>query len=57
MYISQRCIELGKAYGNLLKYIEENNYEIIEYPRECHIDGIWNKENPNEWLAEIQIPV
>lgn len=48
---------LGEAYGFLMKYIEENNYEIVEYPRERYIDGIWNKEDVNDWLTEIQIPV
>lgn len=48
---------LGKAYGFLMKYIEENGYEIIESPRERYIDGIWNKENTSDWLTEIQVPV
>lgn len=49
--------ELGKSYAKILKYIEENNYEIKDYPRECYIDGIWNKENVSDWLTEIQIPI
>ncbi|WP_308780120.1 hypothetical protein [uncultured Clostridium sp.] len=40
-----------------MKYIEENGYEIAESPRERYIDGIWNKENIDEWLTEIQVPV
>ena len=32
-------------------------YEIAESPRERYIDGIWNKENIDEWLTEIQVPV
>ena len=40
-----------------MDFIEQNNYKIIGYYRECYIDGIWNKENVNEWLTEIQIPV
>lgn len=48
---------LGETYGFLIKYIEENGYEIIESPRERYIDGIWNKENVSDWLTEIQIPV
>lgn len=49
--------DLGKAYGFIMKYIEDNNYEIIESPRERYIDGIWNKENIADWLTEIQVPV
>lgn len=48
---------LGEAYGFLMKYIEENGYEIIDYPRERYIDGIWNKENVCDWLTEIQVPI
>lgn len=48
---------LGEAYGFLMKYIEENGYEVIENPRERYIDGIWNKEDVNDWLTEIQVPV
>ena len=49
--------ELGISYGKIMKYIEDNKLEIIDYPRECYIDGIWNKENIEDWLTEIQIPI
>lgn len=49
--------ELGKSYSKILKYIEDNNYKIKDYSRECYIDGIWNKEDIEEWLTEIQIPI
>lgn len=48
---------LGEAYGFIMKYVEENGYTIAELPRECYIDGIWNKEDPADWLTEIQVPV
>lgn len=48
---------LGEAYGFIMKYIEENGYDIIECPRESYIDGMWNKENVEDWLTEIQVPV
>ncbi|MDD2620509.1 MAG: MerR family transcriptional regulator [Syntrophomonadaceae bacterium] len=48
---------LGMGYGAIMKWIEENSYDITGLPRESYIDGIWNKENPDEWLTEIQIPV
>jgi DNA-binding transcriptional MerR regulator len=48
---------LGSAYAFITKYIEENGYEIIDYPRERYIDGMWNKENVDEWLTEIEVPV
>ena len=48
---------LPDIYAYLIKWIEENGYEVIESPREHYIDGIWNKEDQNDWLTEIQIPV
>lgn len=48
---------LGEAYSFIMKWIEDNDYEMTEYPRERYIDGIWNKENIEDWLTEIQVPV
>lgn len=49
--------ELGKSYSAIMKHIEENGYEIADCPRECYIDGIWNKDDVNDWLTEIQVPI
>ena len=49
--------ELGASYGKIMKYIEDNKLEIKDFPRECYIDGIWNKENIEDWLTEIQVPI
>jgi len=49
--------ELGKTYSKILKYIEDNKLEIADYIRECYIDGVWNCENEDDYLTEIQIPV
>ncbi|MFP4243347.1 MAG: MerR family transcriptional regulator [Chitinispirillaceae bacterium] len=48
---------LGKSYAELFAWIEEHGYRPADKPRESYIDGIWNKEDPEEWLTEIQIPV
>lgn len=48
---------IGEAYSSVYKWIEENGYVPSDNPRESYIDGIWNKENPNEWLTEIQVPI
>lgn len=48
---------LSEAYAFIMKYIEENNLQIIDFPRERYIDGIWNKEDVNDWLTEIQVPI
>lgn len=49
--------DLHRSYAMLLRYIEENGYEICGNVRESYIDGVWNKDTENEWLTQIQIPV
>lgn len=48
---------LNKAYSFAFKWIEENEYELLESPRESYIDGIWNKESEEDWLTEVQLPI
>lgn len=48
---------LGDAYAFAMNWIKQNGYELIERPRECYIDGCWNKEDAAEWLTELQFPV
>lgn len=49
--------KLGEAYAYIYKYAEDNGYKIAGYSRESYIDGIWNKENVEDWLTEIQLPI
>lgn len=46
-----------ESWAKLLTYMEENGYEIDGEARFSYIDGIWNKENTEEWLTEIQVPI
>lgn len=48
---------LRNAYVFIFEWIKDNNYEVNGHPRESYIDGIWNKETPEEWLTEIQVPI
>lgn len=48
---------IGEAYTYIIKYAEENGYQANGLPRECYIDGIWNKESVADWLTEIQLPI
>lgn len=48
---------LSQAYSFIMNWIEDNHYEILETPRERYIDGIWNKENVDDWITEIQVPI
>ena len=62
--ITAVCIYHKGAYDNLrdsyniiLKFIEDNGYEVIDNTRECYIDGCWNKDNKDNYLTEIQFPI
>ena len=48
---------LADSYERVLKYVEDNGYEIVGAIRESYIDGVWNKEDESEWLTEIQVPI
>ncbi|HBV85619.1 MerR family transcriptional regulator [Desulfosporosinus sp.] len=48
---------LSQAYAYAFKWIEENGYTVADAPRESYIDGIWNKENEEDWLTELQVPI
>ncbi|MDD7049920.1 MAG: hypothetical protein PUI41_03220, partial [Lachnospiraceae bacterium] len=39
------------------KYANENGYKVNGFARECYIDGMWNKDNVEDWLTEIQLPI
>ncbi len=49
--------KLGDAYAFALKWLEENGYQVSGCGREQYIDGIWNKEDENDWLTELQFPI
>ena len=49
--------KMPETFADLYSYAEKNGYEISGLPRFCYIDGIWNKQNSQEWLTEIQLPV
>lgn len=57
-----QIMEFKKFVIKLKKFLtlllgDGNGYKISGYPRECYIDGVWNKENPEDWLTEIQLPI
>lgn len=52
-----RYESLPKTYFALTSWMGNNGYEPDGLPRESYIDGIWNKENENDWLTEIQFPI
>lgn len=48
---------LGEAYAFAMNWLEQNGYQMVDAARECYIDGYWNKEDPADWLTELQFPV
>lgn len=49
--------EMRSAYAYVMQWVEQNNYQVAGQVRESYIDGIWNKDNIEDWLTEIQVPV
>ncbi|MGN1016171.1 MAG: MerR family transcriptional regulator [Faecousia sp.] len=47
----------SESYEVVLRFIEENGYEIAGEIRESYIDGVWNQDDESGWLSEIQVPV
>lgn len=48
---------LKESYNEVYSWIEKNGYKVSDNPRESYIDGIWNKDDPEDWLTEIQVPL
>lgn len=48
---------ISNGYSAVFTWIAQNGYIISGNPRESYIDGIWNKEDENQWLTEIQVPL
>ncbi len=48
---------LATGYNALFARIQAQGLSPAGLPRESYLDGIWNRNNPDDWLTEIQIPV
>ncbi len=48
--------KIGVAYAYAMQWVEQNGYRVAGQVRESYIDGIWNRENVEDWLTEIQVP-
>lgn len=57
MYHHGNYNALPQTFAQLYAYVENEGYKLAGSPRFSYIDGIWNKQNEEEWLTEIQIPV
>lgn len=41
----------------LMKYVEDNGYQVSGQTRECYIDGIWNKDQLMSGLQKFKYPL
>ncbi len=48
---------LHLAYETMSKWIEENEYEIVQPPREVYLKGHLMTKDANEYITELQFPV
>ena len=46
-----------ESFAEAFAYMEEQGYKMAGHPRTSYIDGIWNQEDPEQWLSLIQIPI
>ena len=46
-----------ESFTEAFAYMEEQGYKMAGHPRTSYIDGIWNQEDPEQWLSLIQIPI
>ena len=46
-----------ESYAEAFRRIEEMGFRVAGHPRTVYVDGIWNEENPENWLSIIQIPI
>jgi DNA-binding transcriptional MerR regulator len=48
---------IAPAFAYLGEWIEENGHSIVGNAREVQLHGPWDRENPDDYLTEIQVPV
>lgn len=48
---------LSESMTALIDYAHQHNLQIVDEPRFSYIDGVWNKDNPEDYLTEIQLPI
>ena len=49
--------KLAAAYAFAFQWMRDNGYRKAGSPRNSTIDGFWNRDNEEDYLTEIQIPV
>lgn len=49
--------QFSESMAKVMQHIEQQGLRIVDKPRFSYIDGPWNRENPADYLTEIQVPV
>ena len=47
----------AEAMARIMEYVEQQGLQIVGNPRFSYIDGPWNRENPADYVTEVQVPV
>ena len=48
---------LGEVYATLLKWIEENNYEVASAPFDCYMNNPQEVKSPKEFITKVCFPI
>ncbi|SDA43334.1 GyrI-like domain-containing protein [Methanobrevibacter millerae] len=46
-----------ESYAELVEIAEANNYDIIGSPKEVFVKSVFNHDNEDEYITEIQLPI
>lgn len=46
-----------ESYAELVEIAEANNYDIIGSPKEVFIKSVFNCDDENQYITEIQLPI
>ncbi|MGM9803067.1 MAG: MerR family transcriptional regulator [Muribaculaceae bacterium] len=49
--------QFAESMAKVMQHIEHEGLRIVGNPRFSYIDGPWNRENPADYVTEIQVPV
>ena len=49
--------KLGEAYAAVLKWIDENHYEIASAPFDCYINSPQEVKSPEEFVTKVCFPI
>lgn len=48
---------MGEAYAAITEWMDQNDMELSDSPREQYIHGCWDRGSESDYLTEIQFPI